>query len=55
MSKLGDNYELFVQAIFRAILDSEAKGTQKNICVELKKKLKDNTGTIREFDIYWEY
>lgn len=28
---------------------------QKNIEIERNKKIKDNYGIVREFDLYWEY
>jgi len=55
LAKLGSDYEKFVQALQQAILNSEEFSKQQNIKVELNKKIVDNTGTEREFDLYWEY
>lgn len=51
----GSEYEVFVQQLHQALLDAEMLGNQKNISVERNKKIKDNCGITREFDIYWEY
>lgn len=55
MSKQGARYEDFVAKLQAAILASESLTHQKNISVELNKKIKDNAGVVREFDVYWEY
>ncbi|WP_180110789.1 restriction endonuclease [Acinetobacter sp. YH12098] len=56
MSKnTGKAYELFVQSLYQAILQSELLSGQKNIEVETNKLLVDKNGTERQFDIYWEY
>lgn len=55
MAKTGSDYERFVLTIQQAILNSEEFSKQKNIKIELNKKIVDNTGTEREFDLYWEY
>ncbi|MBP7784359.1 MAG: restriction endonuclease, partial [Aliarcobacter sp.] len=55
MAKAGTDYERFVLTIQQAILNSEEFSKQKNIKIELNKKIVDNTGTEREFDLYWEY
>ena len=56
MSKnTGKAYELFVQSLYQAILQSELLTGQKNINVETNKLLTDKNGTARQFDIYWEY
>ncbi|NWK61899.1 restriction endonuclease [Acinetobacter sp. SwsAc3] len=56
MSKnTGKAYELFVQSLYQAILQSELLTGQKNIEVETNKLLVDKNGTERQFDIYWEY
>ena len=52
---LGTEYEKFVQQLYQALLDAEMVGNQRNISVERNKKIKDNCGVNREFDIYWEY
>ncbi|EIB6900972.1 restriction endonuclease [Acinetobacter baumannii] len=53
----GREYEEFVQSIYQAIIQSEQLGLseQRNIQVEINKKLIDRNGTERQFDIYWEY
>lgn len=55
MSNSGKEYEKFVALVYQEILKSESEGSQKNINVELNKKLVDKFGINREFDIYWEY
>ncbi len=55
MKKSGTEYELFVQKIQQAIIDSEPYAKQKNIIVEHNKKLIDRCGIQRQFDLYWEY
>ena len=54
MSK-GKDYEIFVQKLQQALLDSEEWTKQKNIKIEPNKKIIDNSGNEREFDLYWEY
>ena len=51
----GTDYEIFVQRLHQALLDSEQWATQKNIEIERNKKIIDNCGIKREFDLYWEY
>jgi hypothetical protein len=51
----GKEYEQFVASLQQAILNSEIVTTQQNIKIELNKKIKDNCGNEREFDLYWEY
>ena len=51
----GKDYEIFVQRLQQALLDSERLTTQKNIKIERHKKITDNCGINREFDLYWEY
>jgi len=51
----GKEYELFVAKIQQALLNAENITTQKNIKVEVDKKIADNCGIKRQFDIYWEY
>ncbi|HZF70938.1 restriction endonuclease [Sulfuricurvum sp.] len=55
MAKMGSDYELFVQKLQQALLDSEPFAEQHNITVERNKKIIDNIGIEREFDLYWEY
>lgn len=52
---LGREYEEFVQQLHQALLDAEMVGNQRNISVERNKKIRDNCGINREFDLYWEY
>ena len=51
----GKDYEILVQKLQQALLDSEQLTTQKNIKIERHKKIIDNCGNKREFDLYWEY
>lgn len=55
LAQSAKDYELFVAALQRAILDSEHITNQQNIKVEVRKKIQDNCGILREFDVYWEY
>ena len=54
MSK-GKDYEIFVQKLQQAILNSEEYAKLKNIEIERNKKIIDNSRIEREFDLYWEY
>lgn len=51
----GKDYERFVQSLQQALLDSEYLTNKKNINVQINKKIEDNCGIVREFDLYWEY
>ena len=51
----GRDYEIFVQSLHQAILNSEQWALQQNIRIERNKIIKDNLGIDREFDLYWEY
>ncbi|MDH1068957.1 restriction endonuclease [Acinetobacter johnsonii] len=53
----GRGYEEFVHSLYKAILKSDelGLGPQKNINVEINKKLASTNGIERQFDIYWEY
>jgi hypothetical protein len=51
----GKDYEQFVATLQQALLNAETFTNQKNIQIELNKKIKDNCGNEREFDLYWEY
>lgn len=51
----GKDYEQFVKKLHQALLHSELIGSSKNIEIESNKKITDNNGTEREFDLYWEY
>lgn len=55
MTNTGREYEQFVASIQQALLNAENITTQKNIKVEADKKIIDNCGIERQFDIYWEY
>lgn len=55
MSKNGKEYELFVARLQQALLEAEHTCNQKNIRVETNKKIIDNCGIERQFDVYWEY
>lgn len=48
-------YESFVQRLQQAMIHSEPYLQQKNITVEKNKKIIDNAGIEREFDLYWKY
>ncbi|MCC4815019.1 restriction endonuclease [Vibrio lentus] len=51
----GKDYEIFVQNLQQALINSEELMLQKNIEIERNKKITDNYGIVREFDLYWEY
>lgn len=51
----GKDYEEFVKTLQQALLYSELIGSSKNIEIESNKKITDNNGIEREFDLYWEY
>ncbi|MFT6910067.1 MAG: hypothetical protein ACJAS1_006795 [Oleiphilaceae bacterium] len=55
MSNNGREYEKFVAALHQALFDSEQWTELKNIKIEQNKKINDNFGIAREFDLYWEY
>lgn len=55
MKNTGESYENFVKTLQEALLQLETLGIQKNIKIETRKKIKDNCGIDREFDLYWEY
>lgn len=55
MANTGKEYELFVANLQQALLNAENITTQKNIKVEVDKKIIDSCGIERQFDIYWEY
>ncbi len=55
MANTGKEYELFVVNLQQALLNAENITTQKNINVVVDKKILDNCGIERQFDIYWEY
>lgn len=55
MANAGKEYELFVANLQQALLNAENVTTQKSINIEVDKKILDNCGIERQFDIYWEY
>ena len=55
MINTGKAYELFVARLQQAILSSENIAAHEKIVVETDKKLIDNCGIERQFDIFWEY
>lgn len=55
MTNTGIEYELFVQNLMQAILNSENQGGQKNIKVRHNEKIADVFGVERQFDVLWEY
>jgi hypothetical protein len=55
MHNNGREYEQFVANLQQALLNSDTITTQQNIQIELNKKIIDNCGIAREFDLYWEY
>lgn len=55
MANNGHEYEYFVAKLQQALLNAENYVHQKNIIVEIDKKIIDNCGVLRQFDIYWEY
>jgi Restriction endonuclease len=55
MANDGKDYEQFVRNLQQALLNSEDITKQKNIKIETNKKIVDNCGVTREFDLYWEY
>jgi hypothetical protein len=55
MSHDGKDYEQFVALLQQALLNAESVTLQKNIEVQLNKKIVDSCGVEREFDLYWEY
>jgi hypothetical protein len=55
MTNTGKEYEQFVADLQQALLNAESLTTQENIKVERDKKIVDDCGVERQFDIYWEY
>lgn len=55
MKNTGESYENFVKKLHEALLHLETLGIQKNVKIETRKKITDNCGIDREFDLYWEY
>lgn len=54
MANNGRDYEEFVASLQQVLIDSEDFLKQKNITIERNKKITDNCGIDREFDLYWE-
>ncbi|PCE65138.1 restriction endonuclease [Salinivibrio sp. YCSC6] len=55
MSNNGRDYEEFVASLQQALFESEKWTELHNITIERNKKITDNCGIDREFDLYWEY
>lgn len=56
MSKnTGKQYEKFVQSIQKSLLNADKFIDGKTINVELDKKLVNNAGVTRQFDVYFEF
>jgi hypothetical protein len=55
MKNTGKDYERFVASIYEAIINAEKILDVQNIKIELNKKITDNFGIHREFDIYWKF
>ena len=55
MSNSGREYEKFVASLQKALFESEQWTELRNIKIEQNKKIEDNFGISREFDLYWEY
>lgn len=55
LANTGRDYEKFVASLQKALFDSEKWTVLNNVNIERNKKIKDNFGIEREFDLYWEY
>ena len=55
MNNTGTDYEIFVQKLIQAIIDSETAIGQKNIIVRHNEKILDKNGKPRQFDVLWDY
>lgn len=55
MTNTGIAYELFVQKLMQAIIDSESISGQRNIKVRHNEKIADKFGLERQFDVLWDY
>lgn len=55
MKNTGKDYEKFVASIHEVIINAEKTSHLQNIKIELNKKITDNFGIHREFDIYWKF
>lgn len=55
MANDGKGYEAFVASLQQAIIASENLIGLQTVIIEQNKKIKDNCGIYREFDLYWEY
>ena len=55
MTNDGVEYEIFVATLQQAVLAAENVTNLKNLSFERNKKILNDAGVEREFDIYWEY
>lgn len=55
MTNTGIAYEVFVQKLMQAIIDSESISGQRNIKVRHNEKIADRFGLERQFDVLWDY
>lgn len=55
MSSTGVDYEIFVQKLIQAIMNSESTIGQKNIVVRHNETICDKNGILRQFDVLWDY
>lgn len=55
MNNTGIEYEVFVQKLVQAIIDSETAVGQKNIIVRHNETIPDKNGIQRQFDVLWDY
>jgi hypothetical protein len=52
----GQNYELFVETVYKALLEAELRNGKINrTAIERRKKIVSKNGTEAEIDLYWEY
>ncbi|MBW9402167.1 hypothetical protein FHC51_20555 [Leclercia sp. EC_58] len=51
----GKYYEKFVQTIQQTLLNADKFISGKTVLVELDKKLVNNAGVSRQFDVYFEF
>ena len=55
LSNDGKGYEQFVGLLQQALINAEFITVQKDVKVQLNRKITDSCGVEREFDLYWEY
>lgn len=55
MTNTGTDYEIFVQKLIQAIINSEIAVGQKNIVVRHNETIPDKNGRQRQFDVLWDY